>query len=147
MNAISARISTSLLQFWLSRLVLYVFETENLAQQLCFCSSQLLWVCVTLCCCEFIYARLANTPLETAYELHVVASMTQLVQLELGIIFDGSSAHHDVPRALEALGDLQHLQVCAPPSCTAYAVLLQHFDDALYGCVDTTCSEVGSVAC
>jgi hypothetical protein len=61
-----------------------------------------------MCACV---CRLANTPLETAYELRVVASMTQLVQLELGIIFDGSSAHHDVPRALESLGDLQQLQV------------------------------------
>jgi hypothetical protein len=37
--------------------------------------------------------------------------MKQLVQLELGIIFDGSSAHHDVPRAVEGLGVLQRLQV------------------------------------
>lgn len=59
-------------------------------------------------CCPH---RLANTPLETAYELRVVATMTQLVQLELGIIFDGSSAHHDVPRAVEGLGELQQLQV------------------------------------
>ena len=55
--------------------------------------------------------RLANTPLETAYELRVVSSMTQLVQLELGVIFDGSSSQHDVPRALESLGELQQLQV------------------------------------
>jgi hypothetical protein len=62
-------------------------------------------------------ARLANTPLETAYELRVVASMTQLLQLELGVIFDGSSSQHDVPRALESLGDLQKLQVrCITPS-------------------------------
>jgi hypothetical protein len=43
--------------------------------------------------------------------------MTQLVQLELGIIFDGSSTHHDVPRALESLGDLQQLQVRLIRAC------------------------------
>lgn len=69
--------------------------------------------------------RLANTPLETAYELRVVAAMTQLVQLELGIIFDGSSAHHDVPRAVEGLGELQRLQV---RGCDAGARHLRHLD-------------------
>jgi hypothetical protein len=37
--------------------------------------------------------------------------MTQLVQLELGVIFDGSSTQHDVPRALASLGGLHRLQV------------------------------------
>jgi len=55
--------------------------------------------------------RLADTPLETAYELQVVASLTHLVHLEFGIIFDGSSSQHDVPRALESIGNLQKLQV------------------------------------
>lgn len=64
-----------------------------------------------LCHCVCVCCRLANTPLETAYELHVVASMTQLVQLELGVIFDGSSTQHDVPRALASLGSLHRLQV------------------------------------
>jgi hypothetical protein len=64
-----------------------------------------------MCAVAFTLTRLANTPLETAYELRVVASMTQLLQLELGVIFDGSSSQHDVPRALESLGDLQKLQV------------------------------------
>lgn len=75
---------------------------------LCHCVS-CVYACafVTVCMC----CRLANTPLETAYELHVVASMTQLVQLELGVIFDGSSTQHDVPRALASLGGLHRLQV------------------------------------
>jgi hypothetical protein len=37
--------------------------------------------------------------------------MSQLRVLEFGLIFDGASQHHDVPRALEAVGDLQQLQV------------------------------------
>lgn len=69
-------------------------------------------VSVPSCAKPRTHDRLANTPLETAYELRVVSSMTQLVQLELGVIFDGSSSQHDVPRALESLGELQQLQVC-----------------------------------
>lgn len=41
----------------------------------------------------------------------IIASLSQLRVLEFGLIFDGASAHHDVPRALEAVGDLQQLQV------------------------------------
>lgn len=55
--------------------------------------------------------RLANNPLEAACEVGIIASMSQLRVLEFGLIFDGASQHHDVPRALEAIGDLQQLQV------------------------------------
>jgi hypothetical protein len=57
--------------------------------------------------------RLANNPLETACELGIIAGLSQLRVLEFGLIFDGASQHHDVPRALEAVGDLQQLQVRA----------------------------------
>jgi hypothetical protein len=50
-------------------------------------------------------------PLETAAELNTVAAMTQLQVLEFGVIFDGSSAHHDVPRALEGISKLTQLKV------------------------------------
>ncbi|WIA09742.1 hypothetical protein OEZ85_009121 [Tetradesmus obliquus] len=59
--------------------------------------------------------RLANNPLETACEVGIIASLSQLRVLEFGLIFDGASAHHDVPRALEAVGDLQQLQELSLP--------------------------------
>lgn len=64
-----------------------------------------------MCCCLGCTRRLANNPLETACELGIIAGMSQLRVLEFGLIFDGASQHHDVPRALEAVGDLQQLQV------------------------------------
>jgi hypothetical protein len=47
--------------------------------------------------------------------------MSQLVHLELGIIFDGSSSQHDVPRALEAFSGLQRLQVSQTLSAGQWA--------------------------
>lgn len=73
----------------------------------------------------------------------MVACMTQLVHLELGIIFDGSSAHHDVPRAVESLGNLQKLQVgmrvkegggALAVRCSRLILLAQRSDSMLREC-------------
>jgi hypothetical protein len=62
-------------------------------------------------CVALPLTRLSNTPLETACEVRIIASLSQLRVLEFGIIYDGSSQHADVPRALEAVGELSLLQV------------------------------------
>lgn len=73
-------------------------------------------------CCYCCYSfnllecnRLSNSPLEAAAELRVVASLTRLAVLELGIIYDGASQHADVPRALAGLGDLSGLHELSLP--------------------------------
>lgn len=64
-----------------------------------------------LSCVPLPLTRLSDTPLETACEVGIIASLSQLRVLEFGIIYDGSSQHADVPRALEAIGELSLLQV------------------------------------
>lgn len=72
----------------------------HIVRSACTSASQLVGCC-----------RLLNNPLETACEVNIIASLTQLKVLEFGLIFDGSSQHHDVPRALEQVSNLTCLQV------------------------------------